>query len=952
MKKIIFCFSFVCMGLLSSCVDKNELVDEDAKPDFLGGSIYDELQNSADNGSLSGTFNTYLRLVEDVGYADVLKRTGSKTVFAANDEAFARFFNEETWPGVRKYEDLSTPQKKLLINSSMLDNALLVGMLSNVMSSGELTSGMALKHKSTIDKIDSVTYYPGATVQDVYKNNTNWSRFNKGVALVSDKTTPMLVHFTKEYMDNNGITTFGTGSDFSILVGGDYQNGDTYIYRNRVVNSDVTCQNGYIHQVQNVIIPPGNMASVMKKANDLTIISHLFDRFAVPVYNSQLTYDYKSWYKAEQDAGHNMNGYQNVDSIFEVRYISEASQGNEAFTNKGQGGEKLAFDIGWNEYYTGNADQSLMDIAALFVPNDATIQEYFVNGAGKPIIERYCGESGLPNTPENVIKNVDYIPTNVVNKLLSNMMQSSFRSTVPSKFEKITDNESGDFMGITVDELARDNNGDADVRISNNGVIYVMNRVLSPNSYDAVSAPTLFNTNMNIINWIIENKVMNGSSTNPYSLGLDFYAYLLAMKANFALFLPTDEAFELCYIDPARLNRAKSTYGTKNGPIAVKYKWRGVLDDPKVRGVIHAYNPETHEIGDSVDALNFSSSTMNIVRTQLSDLMNYCTIVLDNGRTLGDNGNVYYKAKNGGELKIDMVNKTVSAGGQLFNGVRPSNITNVYSQANGKAYTIDHLIQTPLQSVYSVLSDAKKYPQFSDFFEVCSTLSNSQLIKWALDKDDELTELDKIDVNSYRVFTDKAELPNCLDYNVRFFNMYNYTVYVPNNQAMEAAHAAGLPFVSEIMDIYENDVKYEINDPVMKKVVKGYLASLRDFVYYHFQNTSVYIDKNIEGMNYNTFLVDAQLKNVPLSVSGGNDVLRVTDAAGITHNINGNGIAVNVMTRDYQFEKGSTPDNATYVDASSFAVIHEISQPLHYRSNGKFDTGVSNAKSRRMSVVR
>lgn len=28
MKKLIFCFSLVCVGMLSSCVDKNELVDE------------------------------------------------------------------------------------------------------------------------------------------------------------------------------------------------------------------------------------------------------------------------------------------------------------------------------------------------------------------------------------------------------------------------------------------------------------------------------------------------------------------------------------------------------------------------------------------------------------------------------------------------------------------------------------------------------------------------------------------------------------------------------------------------------------------------------------------------------------------------------------------------------------------------------------------------------------
>lgn len=950
MKKIIFCFSFVCMGLLSSCVDKNEIVEdgEDSKPSWLGESIYGELQNPAGKGLLSGTFNTYLRLVDDIGYAEVLQRTGSNTVFPANDEAFDRFFRSGTWPGVNSYEDLTMAQKKLLLNGSMLKNALLTDMLSSVMSDGKLTPGMAVKHETNINRIDSVTYYPLATAKEVYPNNPNWARFDNGIAVVCDETNPMLVHFTEDYMLSNGITTTGANSDFSIIVGGEYKSPDTYIYRNRVTAANITCQNGYIHQVENVIVPPGNLAQVMKKADDLTIISHLFDRFAVPYYNRQsdLTSYYNSWYKEEQDAGHNMAGIINPDSIFEVRYLSDISQGEEIFsgTGSGSGSERLSFDIGWNEYYMGNTGQELLDVGALFIPNDETIKDYFVNGSGKPIIERYCKDSEFPNTAENVIKNIDFIPLNVVNRLLSNMMQTSFKATVPSKFDKITDIESGDFMGITTADLAQ-KDGVADVRIANNGVIYVLNRVLSPNSYSAVSAPTLFNTGMNIIGWMIDNKSMIGSSNNPYSIDLDFYAYLLAMKANFALFLPTDDAFSLYYIDPARINRT----GTgKNGPTAVRYVWRNVNSDPQIRGVIHSYNPRTGVVGDSVDALNLSESTMPIVKSQLADLMNYNTIVLNSGETLGANN--YYKAKNGGGLKINMNNKTVAGGGQIHNGLPVSHITNTYEQANGYSYALDHLIQGPLQSVYTVLNDHAKYPQFSKFFEVLEALSNTELLRWALDYDTSLSEEQRLTLNSYRVFTDKSELPNCLDYNVRFFNMYNYTVYVPNNDAMDKAHEAGLPSVSEIMNIYENDVQNDRNDPTMKRLVLNMLIPLRDFAYYHFQNTSIYADNNVDGGNYSTFLVDAQLNNKSLSVSGGNGRLTVTDATGRAHVVNASSPAANIMTRDFEFEKGATTETATYVNASSFAVLHEISEPLYFKSN--LSSGISNAKSRRMSVRR
>ena len=67
MKKLIFCFSLVCVGMLSSCVDKNELVDEKSKPSWLGESIYGELSNPDPSKGLTGTFKNYLRLVDDLG---------------------------------------------------------------------------------------------------------------------------------------------------------------------------------------------------------------------------------------------------------------------------------------------------------------------------------------------------------------------------------------------------------------------------------------------------------------------------------------------------------------------------------------------------------------------------------------------------------------------------------------------------------------------------------------------------------------------------------------------------------------------------------------------------------------------------------------------------------------------------------------------------------------------
>ena len=62
---------WLAAGGLTACSDDYEY--EAKEPDFLGASIYDYLKEQGD-------FTTYLRLVDDLGYGQVLSLTGSKTV--------------------------------------------------------------------------------------------------------------------------------------------------------------------------------------------------------------------------------------------------------------------------------------------------------------------------------------------------------------------------------------------------------------------------------------------------------------------------------------------------------------------------------------------------------------------------------------------------------------------------------------------------------------------------------------------------------------------------------------------------------------------------------------------------------------------------------------------------------------------------------------------------------
>ena len=173
MKKVLLLTFFLGSLLLVSCDDTyGDIygdVDEDSTPSWLGGSIYSELKSG---DKLTGTFTTYLKLIDDLGYDETLNRTGSKTIFPANDDAFKRFFQSNDW-GVSSYEELTFAQKKMLLYSSMLDNALLTSMLSNVESTTATTGiaeGMALKHPSNISVIVNGSIQELQTVRRGYRD--------------------------------------------------------------------------------------------------------------------------------------------------------------------------------------------------------------------------------------------------------------------------------------------------------------------------------------------------------------------------------------------------------------------------------------------------------------------------------------------------------------------------------------------------------------------------------------------------------------------------------------------------------------------------------------------------------------------------------------------------------------------------------------------------------------
>src|SRR5574344_184871 len=367
------------------------------QPSWLGNSIYERLQDE-------GNYQTTLRLIDDLDYTSVLSQTGSKTLFAANDDAYTEFFNHNSW-GVTKYSDLSTAQKKLLLNSSLVNNAYLVELLSNISGDPPL-EGRCMRRLTATSVYDSVSrIYPSQM-----PNTTYWAKYKdkkNGMVLFRDNTSAPMIHFLPRYMSVNNITD----NDLQILTNGQSQStSDAWVNGKKIIERDITCKNGYIQKVDGVMTASDNMAGIIHHHSNMSLWGTLMDRYCAPYYNASVTKEYDRLYNT-------------TDSAFVLGYFNSS---NHATSPDGKAvPATLTFDPGWNQYIQNDGSGQTLnyDCGAMLVPSNTAINYWWAHD-GKALQDEYG--------------TMDNVPDNVLSKLINVHMIPSFSGHVPSKFANIT----------------------------------------------------------------------------------------------------------------------------------------------------------------------------------------------------------------------------------------------------------------------------------------------------------------------------------------------------------------------------------------------------------------------------------------------------------------------------------------------------------------------------------
>lgn len=850
-------------GLSQSCTQ--DVLE--GQPSWLGNSIYEQLKNY-------GNYNYTLRLIDDLNQTTVLSQTGSKTLFIADDDAFETFFKSNNW-GVRRYEDLSTGQKKILLNSAMINNAYLIELLSNL-SGNPPQEGQCMRRETAVSVLDSVARFMPAEMPET----EYWSSYRKnarGILLLRDNTGKPMIHFLPAFMRYNKITD----EDLRILTNGESNSiADSWVNGKKVIESDITCKNGYIHKVDGVMSQSDNMAEIINKHANMSTFAKMLSRFSAPYYDDAATKEYNRLYN-------------NTDSVFTLKYFSQSgntgsygSQQKGAMTNDPKGNvveSTLLFDPGWNQYYpSGSSDKDLhYDCGAMLVPTNQALETWW-NGGGKVLQDMYGSW--------------DNVPTKVLVKLLNIGMVNSFSETVPSKFDNIVDNTTKVSIGIKP----------ADVDscfMGCNGVVYLINKVFAPADYSSVSFPALVNEKtMNVIYW--------GISSIPNN---SFEPYLNSMDSYYSFFIPTNTAM-LNYVDPC-------SYGNST---QILYQFYFDNDTKTVKAHRYKYNMASQTI---VAGESLPDATDSQVQNRLVDMINNLIVV---GNV--ESGQTYYKTKSGGYLKIanagNVGSMTVSGGLQVEQNrtLKIQSITDKSQDGNGKSYVLND--QMPLTSQKSAYSILKEHPEYSKFYEL---MIGSGSVKSA-------DALMKAKSGSY----------TCADMNISLFDAYNYTIYVPTNEAIESLHNAGiLPYWSDIEALTAAD--FDGNNTAFRKAKETLATRIINFLKYHLQDNSVIIGgDNNDAVRYETFSNDPKTKrfySVTVTSDGSN--LSVKDQMGETRHVVTTSGLYNIQGREYWIKNKDT-DNDEIYNASDI-VVHQIDGALLYNADQKTDwrasVGLSSANS-------
>jgi uncharacterized surface protein with fasciclin (FAS1) repeats len=358
----IFIVPLLLIFVLFSC--KQDEFDKYERPAWLAGKVYSQIK-------VNEELKTFTKCLELTGYDSVIDVSGSYTVFAPTDEAFASYFGSH--PRYKKVEDIPLAELKDMVKYHIVQNPWSRDQLRSLDIYGWIDPDDDYNNKPRGYKRETlllqknskfgVKLYPNDKdkMMIIDTTKTSWHRI---AATDSRKYAPL---FYSEYFSINDLNF----SDYTYYFNRTIDSPDDLFYVNaKIVGNEIFAENGFVYTIDRVVEPLPNTNEILRSTQGQYSYSKFLDlvnQFSTFEYNVKKTFEQVG---ADQ-------GLQ-VDSLFDLTYpkltfniTSEKTKapaggsGNENNSIRYQHGliapTNEAFDAFVDQYVKGNNQWGSLD---------------------------------------------------------------------------------------------------------------------------------------------------------------------------------------------------------------------------------------------------------------------------------------------------------------------------------------------------------------------------------------------------------------------------------------------------------------------------------------------------------------------------------------------------------------------------------------------------------------
>ncbi|GAP69818.1 protein containing fasciclin domain [Bacteroidales bacterium 6E] len=251
--------TFLALGFLTfyGCQDDMQ-VEKFKRPDWLAGKIYTQLKEQPE-------LSTFAKCLELTQFDKILDASGSYTIFAPTDEAFAAWFQSHS--KYKKVEDIPLPELDRIVKYHIVQNPWSKNQLRSLDVFGwidpkDLTNNEPRGYKRETLLLDKNRKYG---IKGEFRNFRNYisivdtlsSPWIRNEATDSRKYAPI---FFKEYFDIYELSS----SDYEFYFNRPIESpADIYYVGAKVIGDEVFAENGFVYKIDRVVEPLKNAYQIM-----------------------------------------------------------------------------------------------------------------------------------------------------------------------------------------------------------------------------------------------------------------------------------------------------------------------------------------------------------------------------------------------------------------------------------------------------------------------------------------------------------------------------------------------------------------------------------------------------------------------------------------------------------------------------------------------------------------